>query len=196
MRHLWQAEHQRGWKDIRLPGFKHETQHVRSSCKGEPFEIFFPGLVPPLLYLSVSATRRLSPSPPAYISLCPSVAMCALFLSLRISLAVWLSRRFTLSVSLVDSCVGDIPFSVPGPRTLSFPSLPVHAVGSLLTHQRRGRLANEAAEIKKQLLHCRDKEMEALVKPVLEAASDFVLEALLVSAAARVELLELREVST
>lgn len=60
--------------------------------------------------------------------------------------------------------------------------------------QRRGRLANEAAEIRKQLTRGRDTEREVLALSALEEASDSVLEALLRSAVAGVELLEMREV--
>lgn len=61
--------------------------------------------------------------------------------------------------------------------------------------QRKGRLANEAAEIRKQLSHGRDAEREALAQSTLEAVSDSVLEALLSSAVAGVELLAMQEVS-
>lgn len=60
--------------------------------------------------------------------------------------------------------------------------------------QRKGRLANEAAEIRKQLSSGRDAEREALALSALEEAFDSVLEALLRSAAAGAEFLETREV--
>lgn len=57
-------------------------------------------------------------------------------------------------------------------------------------------MANEAAEIRKQLSSGRDAEKEALVQSTLEEVFDSVLEALLRSAAAGAELLEMREVCT
>ncbi len=62
--------------------------------------------------------------------------------------------------------------------------------------QRKGRLANEAAEIRKQLSSGSDAEKEALVQSALEEVFDSVLEALLRSAAAGAELLEMQEVCT
>lgn len=64
----------------------------------------------------------------------------------------------------------------------------------LYVFQRRSRLANEAAEIRKQLSRGRDMEREALAQSALDEASESVLEALLRSAVAGVELLEMREV--
>lgn len=69
------------------------------------------------------------------------------------------------------------------------PSLPL-----LYMFQRRSRLANEAAEIRKQLSRDRDMERESLAHSALEKASESVLEALLRSAVAGVELLQMREV--
>ena len=60
--------------------------------------------------------------------------------------------------------------------------------------QRKSRLANEAAEIRKQMSRARDMEREAFAQSALDGASELVLEALLRSAAAGVELLEMREV--
>lgn len=60
--------------------------------------------------------------------------------------------------------------------------------------QRRGRLANEAAEIKRQLLHVREAQEQILAEPALEAVFDLVVEGMLRSAAAGVELLAIQEV--
>lgn len=61
--------------------------------------------------------------------------------------------------------------------------------------QRRDRLANEAAEVKRQLSRGRDVEMESLAQSALDVASGSVVEALLRSAVAGAEVLETQEVS-
>lgn len=82
---------------------------------------------------------------------------------------------------------------IPQPGSQNF--FPLHFVTPPLhAYQRKSRLANEAAEIRKQLSRGSDMEREALAHSALEGAFESVLEALLRSAVAGAEMMEMREV--
>ena len=57
-------------------------------------------------------------------------------------------------------------------------------------------MANEAAEVKKRLVHEREQKEDLLAEPALDAASDSVIEAVLRSAVAKAELMTMQEVRT
>lgn len=57
-------------------------------------------------------------------------------------------------------------------------------------------MANEAAEVRKQLVHEREQKEDSLAEPALDAAFDSVIEAVLRSVAAKAELVAMQEVRT
>lgn len=57
-------------------------------------------------------------------------------------------------------------------------------------------MVNEAAEVKKRLVHEREQKEDLLAEPALDAASDSVMEAVLRSVAAKAELMAMQEVRT
>ncbi|CAN0287228.1 unnamed protein product, partial [Ectocarpus sp. 12 AP-2014] len=69
------------------------------------------------------------------------------------------------------------------------------AAHEIVRLERRGRLANEAAEVRRQLSRGRDVEIESLAQSAVDVASGSVVEALLRSAVAGAEVSEIQEVS-
>ena len=57
-------------------------------------------------------------------------------------------------------------------------------------------MANEAAEVRTQLVHEREQKEDLLAEPALDAVFDSVIEAMLRSVAAKAELMAMQEVRT